>query len=64
MRISLPRLIGPNCEHENVVVVRSAGLERTVCEQCGHVSFSFDQDDLDLIQADPAVGVSIGADTH
>ena len=28
------------------MVVRSAGLERIVCENCGHVSFSFDEGDL------------------
>lgn len=41
------RTITP-CEHPHVVVVRSAGLERTVCESCGHVSFSFDQRELDM----------------
>jgi hypothetical protein len=27
------------CEHENNVTVRNSGIERTVCESCGHVSF-------------------------
>jgi hypothetical protein len=29
-----------------VIVVRSAGVERMVCENCGHMSFSFDHNDL------------------
>jgi hypothetical protein len=27
------------CEHTSSVTVRNAGIERTVCETCGHVSF-------------------------
>lgn len=27
-----------DCEHVNTVSVRNAGIERTVCEICGHVS--------------------------
>lgn len=46
MRLNLPRLFLTPCEHERVMVVRSAGLERIVCENCGHVSFSFDEGDL------------------
>lgn len=30
------------CRHLETMVVRSAGVERLVCEACGHVSFSFD----------------------
>lgn len=26
------------CEHRNIVTVRNAGIERTVCEACGNVS--------------------------
>lgn len=26
------------CRHEPTVTVRNSGIERTVCEQCGHVS--------------------------
>ncbi|MGD2042658.1 MAG: hypothetical protein PVJ28_03345 [Acidimicrobiia bacterium] len=27
------------CAHEKTVTVRTAGIERTVCEKCGMVSF-------------------------
>jgi len=27
------------CTHERVLVVRSVGVQRTVCEACGNVSF-------------------------
>lgn len=33
------RLAPANCEHLRIVTVRHAGIERTVCETCGHVSF-------------------------
>jgi len=44
--MNLPRLFGATCKHEKVMVVRAAGLERMVCESCGHISFSFDHDEL------------------
>jgi hypothetical protein len=28
-----------DCGHVKTVTVRNAGIERTVCELCGHVSF-------------------------
>lgn len=28
------------CDHDTTVTVRTAGIERTVCEQCGNVSIS------------------------
>ncbi|HET7847211.1 MAG TPA: hypothetical protein VFL72_06920 [Acidimicrobiia bacterium] len=28
------------------MVVRAAGMERMVCESCGHISFSFDHHEL------------------
>lgn len=28
------------CLHEEVLVVRSVGVQRSVCESCGHLSFS------------------------
>jgi hypothetical protein len=28
------------------MVVRAAGMERIVCESCGHISFSFDHNEL------------------
>ena len=46
MRLNLPRLFGVECRHEKVMVVRAAGLERMVCESCGHISFSFDHNEL------------------
>lgn len=27
------------CEHVNTITVRNGGIERTVCESCGHMSF-------------------------
>jgi len=34
------RFVGNACEHQHTLVVRSVGVERTVCEACGNVSFS------------------------
>ncbi len=28
-----------DCDHPTTVTVRNSGIERTVCETCGHVSF-------------------------
>lgn len=28
------------CEHVNTITVRNSGIERTVCETCGHVSIN------------------------
>ncbi len=58
MRVNLPRFFGIPCEHEHVMVLRSAGLERIVCENCGHVSFSFDEGEL---MAETELMVSTGA---
>lgn len=33
------KLAHAECEHPSTVTVRNAGIERTVCETCGHVSF-------------------------
>ena len=33
------RFARPDCEHLDTVTVRNNGIERTVCETCGHVSF-------------------------
>lgn len=27
------------CDHPATVTIRNSGIERTVCETCGHVSF-------------------------
>ena len=34
------RFVGNGCEHQHTLIVRSVGVERTVCEGCGNVSFS------------------------
>jgi hypothetical protein len=39
MSIRKGRLASAECEHLNIVTVRNSGIERTVCESCGHVSF-------------------------
>lgn len=39
MFIRKARLGRPDCEHLDTVTVRNAGIERTVCTACGHVSF-------------------------
>jgi hypothetical protein len=44
--MNLPRLFGAPCRHEKAMVVRAAGMERIVCESCGHISFSFDHHEL------------------
>jgi len=33
------RFARPDCEHVDTVTIRNSGIERTVCETCGHVSF-------------------------
>lgn len=33
------RLARAECHHLSSVTVRNSGIERTVCETCGHVSF-------------------------
>jgi len=60
VRVNLPRLFRIPCEHEHVMVLRSAGLERIVCENCGHVSFSFDEDEL---MASAELVSPVGSDT-
>lgn len=40
MREMLSRLLGRPCQHEYTLVVRSVGVQRSVCEDCGFVSFS------------------------
>ena len=29
-----------HCEHRDLITVRNAGIERTICERCGQVSFT------------------------
>jgi len=33
------RFARPDCEHTDTVTVSNSGIERTICENCGHVSF-------------------------
>lgn len=33
------KLARADCDHIDTVIVRNGGIERTVCETCGHVSF-------------------------
>lgn len=33
------RVARTGCDHLTTVTVRNSGIERTVCEACGHVSF-------------------------
>jgi hypothetical protein len=55
----LTELLTNKCTHRQTVIVRSSGMERIVCESCGHVSFSFDgagpypvdADQVDLIES-------------
>lgn len=40
MSKSWSRYFNRRCEHPDTVTVRSVGVERIVCENCAHVSFS------------------------
>ena len=40
MRRSVVNLLGRECKHERNVVVRSVGVQRTICQRCGHVAFT------------------------
>jgi hypothetical protein len=33
------RIARGQCEHQNTITVRNGGIERTVCESCGHFTF-------------------------
>lgn len=45
MSIKRPKLFAKKCTHQSSIVVRSTGMERTVCEDCGHISFAFFPDE-------------------
>ena len=32
------------CKHRQMITVRTYGLERRICEDCGYLSFEFDED--------------------
>lgn len=33
-------MFGRECQHSETIVVRTVGVERTICEACGHISFT------------------------
>lgn len=33
------RVARGRCDHPNTITVRNGGIERTVCESCGHITF-------------------------
>lgn len=41
MRRLWSKLIAPVCGHLQTIVVTSVGVQRVVCESCGHLSFHF-----------------------
>ena len=40
MRGFWSRLFNRQCEHPHVLVVTSVGVRRSICEDCGHISFT------------------------
>lgn len=40
------------CQHASSVTVAAGGIERHICENCGHVSFKFADQDADEIDRD------------
>lgn len=52
MRRFLARRSPSRCKHPNTIVVRSVGMERVVCESCGHLSFAFAPEVVDVIDHD------------
>lgn len=40
----LSKLLRKPCLHEQTIVVRSTHVERTVCETCGHISFTMGEE--------------------
>jgi hypothetical protein len=48
------QLFGGKCEHINNLVVTSVGVTRTVCEQCGRISFEMDRTGV-LYRASPTI---------
>jgi hypothetical protein len=39
--VSTKRIAGKECPHAETLITTTAGVERIVCETCGHLSFSF-----------------------
>lgn len=40
------------CQHTSRVTIRAHGIERQICEDCGHVSFAFSEEELSEIDRD------------
>lgn len=40
MRRMWSRFFWRECEHPHVLVVTSVGVRRSICEDCGHISFT------------------------
>lgn len=47
------RLFGRKCEHTHTLVVNSVGVRRTVCENCGHISFKMLESGISRMQSRP-----------
>ena len=43
MRGLWSRFFGRECQHKHVLVVTSVGVRRSICEDCGHISFTFQE---------------------
>lgn len=53
MRQLWNRMFGP-CEHPYTLVISSVGVRRTVCEQCGHISFDMSDNITQVSKVSPA----------
>lgn len=40
------------CAHPSTITINSAGLERDICEECGHLSFSFEDHEFETAERD------------
>jgi len=53
------KFCGGGCEHQHTLTVRSVGVERTVCENCGNLSFSIATNLTHDLVADDVGGVEL-----
>ena len=53
------KFFGGGCEHLQTLTVRSVGVERTVCENCGNLSFSIATNLIHDLVADDVGGVEL-----
>ncbi len=60
MRKVISRLFGIECAHDHVLVVRSAGVTRSVCESCGHLSFTIEATPYQPFSVDEFIDTSLG----